>query len=108
MRRNTHPFFARDSGKRYSANGSIMGFSDKTYFSWDDLQIPAIGPRLSSILYPQEGSETPEEPYTNGTQTIINSKYTLTDNLWTHLQAYAAKHRVAGNNFVFGLMDLFQ
>ncbi len=83
----------------------IMGFRDKTDFSWDDLQIPAIGPRLSSILHPQDGSETAEEPYTTGTQAIINSKYTLTVNLWTYLQAYAAKHRAAGNGFGFGLVS---
>jgi len=83
----------------------IMGFRDKTDFSWDDLQIPDVGPRLSSILHPQDGSETPEEPYTIGTQAIINSKYTLTANLWTYLQAYAAKHRAAGNGFGFGLVN---
>jgi len=35
----------------------IMGFRDKTEFSWDYLQVPAVGPRLSSILHPQHGSE---------------------------------------------------
>ena len=83
----------------------IMGFRDKTDFSWDDLQVPAIGPRLSSILHPQDGSETPEEPYTTGAQALINSKYTLTANLWAYLQAYAAKHRAAGNGFGFGLVN---
>jgi len=83
----------------------IMGFRDKTDFTWDDLRIPDVGPRLSSILHPQDGSETPEEPYTIGTQAIINSKYTLTANLWTYLQAYAAKHRAAGNGFGFGLVN---
>jgi DNA (cytosine-5)-methyltransferase 1 len=83
----------------------IMDFRDKTDFSWDYLQVPAVGPRLSSILHPQDGSETPEEPYTIGAQAIINSKYTLTANLWAYLQAYAAKHRAAGNGFGFGLVN---
>lgn len=82
----------------------IVGFRDKTNFSWDDLQLPDESPRLSSILHPQDGSETPEEPYTIGTQAIINSKYTLTPRLWTYLQAYAEKHRAAGNGFGFGLV----
>jgi len=83
----------------------IVGFRDKADFSWDDLQLPAEGPRLSSILHPQDGSEAPEEPYTTGTQAIINSKYTLTPKLWTYLQAYAEKHRAAGNGFGFGLVN---
>jgi DNA (cytosine-5)-methyltransferase 1 len=33
-------------------------------------------------------------------------KYTLTDHLWGYLQAYAAKHKAAGNGFGFGLVDL--
>ncbi len=32
-------------------------------------------------------------------------KYTLTDHLWKYLQAYAEKHRAAGNGFGFGLAD---
>jgi len=36
----------------------------------------------------------------------VDPKYTLTDKLWAYLQAYAAKHRAAGNGFGFGLTDL--
>lgn len=32
-----------------------------------------------------------------------DQRYTLSDNLWTYLQNYAAKHRAAGNGFGFGL-----
>jgi len=32
-------------------------------------------------------------------------KYTLTDNLWTYLQNYAAKHKAKGNGFGFGLIN---
>lgn len=35
-----------------------------------------------------------------------DAKYTLTDHLWTYLQNYAEKHRLAGNGFGFGLTDL--
>lgn len=83
----------------------IVGFREKTAFSWDDLQLPTTKPRLASILHPQDGSEIAEEPYTIGTKAIINSKYTLTPNLWTYLQAYKEKHRAAGNGFGFGLVD---
>ncbi len=83
----------------------IIGFREKTGFSWDDLKLPAEGPRLSSILHPQDGSEVAEEPYTTGPKATINSKYTLTPKLWAYLQAYAEKHRAAGNGFGFGLVS---
>jgi DNA (cytosine-5)-methyltransferase 1 len=82
----------------------IVGFRDKTDFSWDDLDLPTQSPRLTSILHPQDSSEAPEEPYTTGEQAIINPKYTLTPKLWAYLQAYAEKHRAAGNGFGFGLV----
>ncbi len=36
----------------------------------------------------------------------VDAKYTLSDKLWGYLQAYAAKHKAAGNGFGFGLTDL--
>jgi len=84
----------------------IVGFKGKTDFSWDSLQLPEKGAvKLSSILHPQDGSELAEEPYTTGNKAEINSKYTLTPKLWAYLQAYAEKHRKAGNGFGFGLVD---
>jgi len=82
----------------------IVGFREKTSFSWDDLQLPAEGPRLASILHPQDGSEAVEEPYTTGSLGKVNPKYTLTPNLWAYLQAYKEKHSAAGNGFGFGLV----
>lgn len=35
----------------------------------------------------------------------VDSKYTLSDGLWTYLQNYAAKHKAAGNGFGYGLAD---
>lgn len=83
----------------------IVGFREKTGFSWNDLQLPTKGPRLSSILHPQDGSEVPEEPFTTGQNAAVSSKYTLTPKLWAYLQAYAEKHRAAGNGFGFGLVN---
>ena len=84
----------------------IVGFDGKTDFSWDDLRLPSKGSvKLSSILHPQDGSETAEEPYTTGDIAEVNSKYTLTPKLWKYLQDYAEKHRKAGNGFGFGLVD---
>lgn len=84
----------------------VVGFKEKTDFSWDNLQLPEKGhAKLSSILHPEDGSEPAEEPYTVGKLAKVNSKYTLTPKLWDYLQAYAEKHRKAGNGFGFGLVD---
>lgn len=83
----------------------IVGFREKTGFSWEDLRLPDIKPKLASILHPQDGSENPEEPYTTGLRAKVGEKYTLTPKLWAYLQAYAAKHKAAGNGFGFGLVD---
>ena len=81
----------------------IVGFREPAGFTWDDLRLPAEGPKLSSILHPQDGSELAEAPWTSGDNATIDSKYTLTPRLWAYLQAYAEKHRAAGNGF--GLVD---
>ena len=82
----------------------ITGFREKTGFSWDGLMLPEEGPKLGTILHPQDGSETAEDPYTVGPSAKVHSKYTLTDKLWAYLRAYAEKHRAAGNGFGFGLV----
>ncbi len=84
----------------------IVGFKEKTDFSWDNLQLPEKGHvKLSAILHPEDGSESAEKPYTDGNPAKVNIKYTLTPRLWDYLQAYAEKHRKAGNGFGFGLVD---
>ncbi len=83
----------------------IVGFREPCGFTWDDLRLPAYGPKLVSILHPQDGSEPAESPWTHGDKATIDSKYTLTPNLWAYLQAYAKKHKAAGNGFGFGLVD---
>ncbi|MEX0582492.1 MAG: DNA cytosine methyltransferase, partial [Sneathiella sp.] len=88
----------------------IAGFRSDAGFDFDSLDFadPKNGPVLGSILH--DGSEEPEEQYTlpvtgrkQNTASRVNDKYTLTDKLWPYLQAYAAKHRAAGNGFGFGL-----
>jgi DNA (cytosine-5)-methyltransferase 1 len=83
----------------------IAGFRDKVGFSFDDLELPDANPTLSSILHPENGTEQPEDPYTLGPDAKVNTKYTLSSKLWQYLQAYAEKHRLAGNGFGFGLVD---
>ncbi len=82
----------------------IVGFREKTGFSFDSLQLPQEGPKLSSILHPEDGTEQEETPFTVGDKAKVHEKYILTNNLWSYLQAYAAKHKAAGNGFGFGLV----
>lgn len=82
----------------------IVGFREETGFTFDDFRLPEIGPKLGSVLHPEDGTEEAEPPYTTGTKAKVNPKYVLTDKLWAYLQAYAEKHRKAGNGFGFGLV----
>jgi DNA (cytosine-5)-methyltransferase 1 len=82
----------------------IVGFREECAFSFDDLMVPSPlnGPKLGSILHPEDGTE-PVEPRFLQPDGSVQSKYVLTDHLWTYLQGYAAKHKAAGNGFGYGL-----
>jgi DNA (cytosine-5)-methyltransferase 1 len=84
----------------------IVGFRQEVGFDFNALQIPDAdhGPKLRSILHPEDGSEQEEPPYTSGPQATVNSKYILTSHLWNYLRRYAAKHRALGNGFGYGLV----
>ena len=80
----------------------IAGFSEPTPFSLKNIEIknPLQGPRLESILHSENGEEEFEQniKYLDNKGKVL-SKYTLTDHLWSYLQAYAEKHRQKGNGF---------
>ncbi|RXT00982.1 DNA (cytosine-5-)-methyltransferase [Ammoniphilus sp. CFH 90114] len=84
----------------------IVGFREDVGFSFDNLAInsPTEGPRLHSILHPEDGSEVEEVPYTIGANAEVAEKYTLSNGLWQYLQNYAEKHRAKGNGFGYGLV----
>lgn len=83
----------------------IIGFRDHNNFTFDHLALPdpLKGPKLETILHPENGTEAPEGHYTTGRKAVVADRYTLTDHLWIYLQSYAEKHRAAGNGFGFGL-----
>jgi DNA (cytosine-5)-methyltransferase 1 len=83
----------------------IAGFRQECGFSLDQLDLPVTRARLRTVLHPEDGSETPEFPYTVAPLASVNPKYVLSAHLWQYLQDYAAKHRAAGNGFGFGLVD---
>lgn len=83
----------------------IVGFREPTFFEVDRIPTPdGPGPKLSTILHPEDGSEGAEPEYTAGPQASVNPKYTLTAHLWRYLRDYAAKHQAQGNGFGFGLV----
>jgi DNA (cytosine-5)-methyltransferase 1 len=83
----------------------IVGFREDCGFSFDDLELPdpATGPKLGSILHPQDGSEDLDPRFLDPDSGEVLAKYTLSDHLWGYLQGYAEKHRLKGNGFGFGL-----
>ena len=83
----------------------IVGFADETDFDFDEVEMPdaGSGPRLVTVLHPEDGTEPFDGHYTDE-QGCVSAKYTLSDHLWQYLQEYAAKHRRRGNGFGFGLV----
>ncbi len=91
----------------------IVGFKQDVRFkelvgdNWKNFNLPSIleGPKLKEILHPEDGREVDVDDGRcidkNGR---VLSKYSLSDKLWAYLQAYAEKHRLAGNGFGFGLV----
>jgi DNA (cytosine-5)-methyltransferase 1 len=75
-------------------------------FTFADLVLPdpLNGPKLGTILHPEDGTEAPDSHFTRGNIASVSEKYTLTDHLWRYLQGYADKHKAAGNGFGFGLV----
>lgn len=65
----------------------IVGFRDDVEFDWADLEVPESGGVFADV---QEHD--------------VADKYTLSDRLWSYLQAYADKHKARGNGFGYGLV----
>ena len=70
----------------------IVGFNNQIFNGSENFQFPKL-PEPTAII-----KDILEKK--------VESKYTLTDNLWTYLQNYAAKHKAQGNGFGFGMTDL--
>lgn len=88
----------------------IVGFKEPVAFDWDILDLPPKGARkLGDILHKTDGTEPflpwDQDRFFDHKAKKVNAKYTLTDGLWSYLQAYAEKHRAKGNGFGFGLVN---
>lgn len=89
----------------------IVGFRNDLNIQFDlhVLDLPPKGERkLGDILHKTDGTEPflpwDDTAYFDHKNKKPLDKYTLTDNLWTYLQNYAAKHKEKGNGFGFGLV----
>jgi len=86
----------------------IVGFARATEFSWDDLELPTERPLLGTILHKTDGTEpyieSDGDRFFDRDTVSVQPKFTLTPRLWDYLQAYAIKHKAAGNGFGFGLV----
>ncbi|MDE5832514.1 MAG: DNA (cytosine-5-)-methyltransferase, partial [Desulfovibrio sp.] len=85
----------------------IAGFADRGAFFFDGIEKSARPPVLSSILHRLDGTEAviPHDGnrYFDHATRRVNSRYTLTEHMWSYLQGYAKKHRDKGNGFGYGL-----
>lgn len=85
----------------------IVGFARPTNFNWGDLMLPDVRPTLGTIMHRTDGTEPLLEHdgdrFFDHDRSRVQPKFTLTANLWSYLQSYAAKHKAAGNGFGFGL-----
>ena len=87
----------------------IVGFREPVAFDWNMLELPAkTSHTLADILHRTDGTEPhlawDADRFFDHGKKVVNPKYTLTENLWTYLQNYKAKHEAAGNGFGFGLV----
>ena len=85
----------------------IVGHQQKDRPTLEHLDIPHDdqGPVLADILHPQDGTEHPEPPYTQGDLATVADKYTLGPGTWQTLLNHRSKHRQAGNGFGYTIAD---
>ena len=70
----------------------IVGFDRKRYGSAIDFAFDVV-------------QQEPKPVMRDILEANVDSKYTLSDKLWSYLQAYAEKHKAAGNGFGFGIAN---
>lgn len=70
----------------------IVGFDKDVFNGHDNFKFPEL-PKPKRV-FREILEENPD------------SKYTLSDKLWSYLQSYAAKHKAKGNGFGYGLTNL--
>jgi DNA (cytosine-5)-methyltransferase 1 len=70
----------------------IVGFDKKVFKGKENFTFPKL-PKADKVIK-------------DILEKNVDSKYTLSDKLWSFLQAYSIKHKAKGNGFGFGMTDL--
>jgi DNA (cytosine-5)-methyltransferase 1 len=83
----------------------IVGFREPTAFSFSQVEVPALFPKLAAVLHPEDGTEKADGKYTVGPRGVVSGKYTLSSHLWDYLKKYKAKHQAKGNGFGYSKVD---
>ncbi len=84
----------------------IVGFREGCGYTADSIHVPqSEQPCLDQVLHPEDGSEESEPHYTTGDKGAVDTRYVLSNKLWTYLKGYAEKHRAKGNGFGYGLVN---
>jgi len=82
----------------------MVATRDGEEFDWSSVRPTKTNAQLESVLHREDGSERGHAPYVDPETGLVSEKYSLSDRLWAYLQAYAAKHKAAGNGFGYGLV----
>lgn len=85
----------------------IVGFKGKTSFSFDDFTYPECKPVLSSIFHSSQndhyvGSDACDYYCVHTGK--VNSKYTISDGMWTYLQEYKLRNYQIGRGFSYSVV----
>lgn len=85
----------------------IIGFREPSAFDFDSLILEEFNTKLADILHTPMEHPIPHDHdrFVDPVTGLPLDRYTLTPRLWEYLQAYAAKHKAAGNGFGFGLAN---
>lgn len=83
----------------------IAGHQEADRPGLGSMELPAeeTAPNLGDILHPEDGTEEPENPYTEGAEARVSAKYTLGTGTWETLKRHRERHRGAGNGFGYTL-----
>ncbi|WP_420180416.1 DNA (cytosine-5-)-methyltransferase [Paenarthrobacter sp. TA1.8] len=83
----------------------IVGFQQPVQWDWSQITPSKPVTHIGQVLHDRRTISEAELPYLDESTGEVSARYILSDKLWSYLKAYAAKHRLAGNGFGYGLVE---
>lgn len=83
----------------------IVGFESSVEWDWNMVRPHKRVGEVGQILHSENNPAEADLPYIDTDTGEVVDRYILSDKLWSYLQAYAEKHRLAGNGFGYGLVE---